>query len=205
MESCFLFVFLLVFQVVHSMNILRCAKDLDPIINQINAWKNKCGINVATELEKEINEWTNKYEQYQLQIKQNTLIHDLEACKEENSKLNEKYKTIKLELNTLKNNYLEWEGDDIVYWIISLDDGEYKTYETQLKVAFNKENVNGKGIQFIDKIELKGWGIENFIHRQNLHQHIQNLVNGNNHKATACPEHQTSTKSSEDIAKFLQS
>ena len=93
---------------------------------------------------------------------------------------------VKAELNRLKQgnnlniaNYLNWSGDDIVSWLVTLDNGEYKQYESVLRAAFDEENVNGKGIVHIDKPQLKEWGIRDFMHKNNIYAHFQSLLKQN--------------------------
>ena len=87
---------------------------------------------------------------------------------------------VKQELDELKKmNYLNWSGDEIIDWISSLDDGQYVCYAAKLRKLFAKEHVDGRAIPHIDKTELKNWGIEHFMHRANIYNHFQTLLNRN--------------------------
>ena len=122
-----------------------------------------------------------------------SLIHKLRMSELENMNLNEECKEklseleqIKKELNTLKrlsdidtNRYREWSSDEVVDWLISLEKGKYQKYEQMLRVIFNKEGVNGEGIESINQSELGGWGVQSFMDRANITKRIQLLVNKN--------------------------
>ena len=41
-------------------------------------------------------------------------------------------------------------------------------------------------IKYIRKNEWKTWGITNYMHRTNLHKHVQNLINQNNDNGNQC-------------------
>eukprot|EP01083_Nonionella_stella_P139793 427216_1 len=123
------------------------------------------------------------------------LSTELRQSQEEVGKLNEECKESKLELNEVKkelnklkrlrrinlSNYLNWSDDDIMDWILTLEEGRYEKYEKKLRAVFNEEGVCGQAMPFIDKPELKGWGITNFMDRNNIYQHLQDLVAQNNH------------------------
>merc|ERR1711902_391765 len=80
-------------------------------------------------------------------------------------------------INTTK--YREWSSDEVVDWLISLEDGKFLKYEDMFRVIFNQQGVDGSTIGYIDKSELKGWGIDSFSDRARIHENIQNLINKN--------------------------
>ena len=84
---------------------------------------------------------------------------------------------VKEELNKLKiserlkvENYLNWNGDDIVDWLMILD---------KLRKVFNCHKVNGEKMFYIDKQELRGWGVSDLMHRNNIFNHFQTLTQPN--------------------------
>ena len=64
-------------------------------------------------------------------------------------------------------------------WIITIENGQFTKYEKLLRLVFKKEGVNGSQIEYIDKGELRGWGVELFIDRVNIYKNMQNLINKN--------------------------
>eukprot|EP01083_Nonionella_stella_P182075 654077_1 len=95
----------------------------------------------------------------------------------------EECKETKLELQRLRaltldpRHYLQWTASEVVDWIISIEDGKYAVYEENLRLLFASESVNGMALSQISKPDLKDWGIKNFVHRSNLYNQIQTLVN----------------------------
>ena len=73
-------------------------------------------------------------------------------------------------------HFTEWTSDQCVDWICNLNDGKYSKYDQILRPIFKKEGVNGSALKFIDKQELRGWGIESFMDRKNIEQQIKKLV-----------------------------
>lgn len=72
-------------------------------------------------------------------------------------------------------DYNEWKMDDIISWIISLDD-KYKQYENSLKDNFIKHGVNGSHLKYIDKHDLHNWGITDFGHKISIWNQLCELV-----------------------------
>eukprot|EP01083_Nonionella_stella_P178660 631791_1 len=75
--------------------------------------------------------------------------------------------------------YLQWSSDQLVDWIVSLEDGKYQQYENKFRTQFSKEGVNGEAIPHIDRVALNHWGIQNFMDRANLDNAIKRLVQQN--------------------------
>ena len=70
-------------------------------------------------------------------------------------------------------------ADDLVLWICTLDNGKFRKYKDRLMVAFKQQGVDGKAIKFLDKQELRGFGIDSLMDRGLIHQNIQSLLNNN--------------------------
>ena len=84
--------------------------------------------------------------------------------------------------------FLEWNSDELVDWIVTIQNGQFSKYEKILQVTFKKEGVNGSTLEHIDKAELRGWGVESFMDRINMYKHIQSLFNQNQQKQIANEE-----------------
>eukprot|EP01084_Bolivina_argentea_P316201 548040_1 len=75
--------------------------------------------------------------------------------------------------------YLQWSSNDIVDWILSLEQGKYKNYEKKLRAEINDEGVDGSSIKDIEKSDIKGWGVNNLKDRTSIYKHLQQLLNPN--------------------------
>ena len=61
-----------------------------------------------------------------------------------------------------------------------MDNGKFSKYKDVLDTAFKEQGVNGKGVRFLDKQELRGFGIDSFMDRGLIYEHIQQLISMNN-------------------------
>eukprot|EP01083_Nonionella_stella_P092328 258437_1 len=59
----------------------------------------------------------------------------------------------------LSSDYTEWNSDDIVRWIISINPNKYCKYEGTLKTKMSEMNVNGNDLVMLNKSDLQGFGI----------------------------------------------
>ena len=75
--------------------------------------------------------------------------------------------------------YMEWTADAFVDWICNMEQGRYSKYEDGLRVSFKKEDICGVAIPYIEKNDWKGWGVESFMDRTNLHKKVQDLITQN--------------------------
>ena len=94
----------------------------------------------------------------------------------ENKELKNEIKELKLK-NIDESKYLEWDYEEIVSWIISLDNGRYCKYEEKLKTE-----LNGTNLQRVDQNDIKSWGVKKFDDKKDLYLAIQDLVNKSNKK-----------------------
>eukprot|EP01083_Nonionella_stella_P265842 900010_1 len=81
------------------------------------------------------------------------------------------------------SKYMEWSQDDVLYWILGLEDSKlqikFAQYETVLAKAFAEQEFDGSCFEDVEKEDIKGWGIVNFKHRSSLYKHIRHLIAGN--------------------------
>eukprot|EP01083_Nonionella_stella_P236245 829918_1 len=83
---------------------------------------------------------------------QNTSL--MEECKEIEMKfddLNRKYDDLRKNKQLDVNNYVNWTGDDVADWIVSLDNGQYKKYENNIRQTFNNDNIDGSCLPHVEK------------------------------------------------------
>ena len=79
-------------------------------------------------------------------------------------------------INISNDDYLSWNDEDVLQWIMSLNNGLFLEYKSVLKQKLKDENVTGSSLRNIYKVDIKFWGIKNMEHVQILHQKIQMLT-----------------------------
>ena len=81
-------------------------------------------------------------------------------------------------VNTLKEqNHSEWDHNDILTWILSLENGLFAQYKGSLEQSLKEGKINGNILKEIEPIYIKAWGIKEFKHQKKLYEHIQTLTN----------------------------
>ena len=75
------------------------------------------------------------------------------------------------------DDYMKWNDEDILEWIMELDDGLFVEYKKTLQQSLKEENVRGVNLVNVDKMDIKIWGVIDIEHRRKLFLHIQSLVN----------------------------
>ena len=87
----------------------------------------------------------------------------------------------KLKLKSIdERRYKEWTTEQVIIWIISLNNGKYKQYKNILTKELTKQNVTGSHLQYIEKNGLLSFGINDFMDRQILYKSIQKLIHKHN-------------------------
>mmetsp|Transcript_104836 Transcript_104836/g.128025 ORF Transcript_104836/g.128025 Transcript_104836/m.128025 type:complete len:469 (-) Transcript_104836:71-1477(-) len=91
--------------------------------------------------------------------------------------LSVQWKNIILKLRNNNNGaWLKWNQNDIITWIMELNDGYFKKYNETLTANFKKNDVNGPSLANIDKSDLFRFGIQNFEDQTKLLKCIQTLI-----------------------------
>ena len=134
-----------------------------------------------------------KVENQELKEKCDKLMEENNELKEENNKLSEEKKDNLLEIKELKEEiktykmkcidttkYEEWTSDEIVLWIMSLENGRYDKYTQKLAQELKNEGVSGACLESVNEIDVKGWGVNNFADKKSLTKSIQQLVSQKN-------------------------
>ena len=73
------------------------------------------------------------------------------------------------------DNYLNWDHNDILRWILGLDDGLFVVYEDQLRYALNGNKIKGVQLGKIEYDDIDAWGVTDFKHNEILQKYFQNL------------------------------
>lgn len=75
--------------------------------------------------------------------------------------------------------YESWTAKEIVSWIVSLDNNRFDKYKDTLLINLEEEGIEGAHLCHINEIDLKGWGIKNFMDKKLLLQRIKELTSQN--------------------------
>ena len=85
-------------------------------------------------------------------------------------------KTLAVSCNPDTSNYQKWEINDIIFWIMSLENGRFKKYVKQLKNAFTENDIKGGDLPDITRTDLHvSFKISTFRDRVALEKHFQRL------------------------------
>ena len=124
-----------------------------------------------------------------LREEKKVMVQQMEQMKDKVSRLEDERKEFDMTINELKeenkklklNNldvgkYEEWGVDEIIYWIISLDEKVFQQYEGTLRKFLSEEDVNGECLIDVEVSDIKRWGIKSFKHSKLLLKAIKSLV-----------------------------
>eukprot|EP01084_Bolivina_argentea_P207662 354267_1 len=80
-------------------------------------------------------------------------------------------------INKNKKQYVkDWNTNELLNWILQIENGTYIKYKQTLYSALNENQINGKNIKDINEINLKYFGINILSDRKHLMKHINNLI-----------------------------
>ena len=99
-----------------------------------------------------------------------------EGLRQENIRLKMQFKAKSLDLS----QYKSWNWQEMLQWILSIDDSRFNVYETQLRQMLNEEKPTGDDLGYVTENDIKRWGITNFRDIKIVLQNIKKLVNDEN-------------------------
>jgi len=111
----------------------------------------------------------------------------VEEQKENQIKIQQLEKEVaELKMNNIDTSkYMEWDWEEVLIWILSLENGRYKKYEAVLRKSLAEEGMKGQYLSNVDVADVKGWGIMNFLDKKSLAKHIEDLVEQNSGASVA--------------------
>eukprot|EP01084_Bolivina_argentea_P231453 390326_1 len=155
--------------------------------------------------DKEILRLKNEMKQFQeaqnnkistLKEQNNRLIDENTLLKDKVNKLENDQKELVLENNTLKiqikqlkkqnidiSKWKTWNTEEVLLWVLSLENDRYLKYENKLKSALIEESVTGEDLNDVDSNDIKRWGVVTFKDNKILIKKIKELINNNNYKS----------------------
>eukprot|EP01084_Bolivina_argentea_P271468 461926_1 len=86
---------------------------------------------------------------------------------------------------------IEWSTQELLNWILSVEDGRYKIFKDKLSSGFNDEQVNGQNIKDVNEQDLRHYGVNILSDRKDLMKHIQSLVSSPLYQAQVEGENHT--------------
>eukprot|EP01084_Bolivina_argentea_P062854 114892_1 len=74
-----------------------------------------------------------------------------------------------------QKHYTQWSTQDVLDWIIQLENGKFVMYKQQLTETLNAEQIDGNDVMDLDKDDVHRLGIQNFKLKKCLLDHIESL------------------------------
>eukprot|EP01084_Bolivina_argentea_P024704 45990_1 len=182
-------------QIVSLQKELNAIKENNNVLKSQTTSLNEiinCTLNQTNKLREENKQEkeAHKIEIKGLQQQNNVLGSEISLLKKQVNNLKDERKEFEMTINKLKienkelklksidvSKYKEWNYENILLWIMSLENGRYLKYEQTLRMNLKHEEVIGDNLKDVDAIDIKGWGVANFGDKKSLMQHIQRLVN----------------------------
>ena len=122
------------------------------------------------------------------EIEQRTigLMKSIAKLKNENNSLSLQYDKVLSQYKSLKNDikseqldiseYKSWSRQQVLEWILSLDDCRFIKYDNLLALKFEEQQFDGSCLDDVDAEELKMWNIKSESDRSALLHHIKLLI-----------------------------
>lgn len=75
--------------------------------------------------------------------------------------------------------FMQWDSNMVLKWIMSLDEGRFNKYENVLKQALQETDVAGEDLLDVNPLVIKIWGVRHLEDQRKLAGHIRALVQQN--------------------------
>ena len=105
------------------------------------------------------------------------------------NKLLDENKDMEIRINELKeekellqrktidpSNFVNWDHEDILSWIVSIDGGYFDKYRSILSKELNDCNLRGSDLSALNSADIRGLGVKVFHDAKKLERHIQQLI-----------------------------
>eukprot|EP01084_Bolivina_argentea_P276155 471148_1 len=87
------------------------------------------------------------------------------------------YDTSKKTERKVNKYVIEMDTNDVMNWLLELENGRYYKCKHKLLLGFNNEHVNGANIKDVNEQDLRHYGVNSLSDRKDLIKHIDSLVN----------------------------
>ena len=98
----------------------------------------------------------------------------------ENSSLKKQNKSM-TKLIFDERDFMNWSVDEVISWIMDIDNGKYLKYFEMLNIRITDEQIDGIKLYELDYVDLKELGIIDIDDRKSLWRNIQLLIARNKH------------------------
>eukprot|EP01084_Bolivina_argentea_P174215 301771_1 len=121
-----------------------------------------------------------------------------DAMKQKINMLEDEKKEYEMTINELKNqinilkvkaldrldveNFTQWDSNDVLNWILSIENGIFGNYKSKLKLEIMDGEITGQDLTTITIEDIKNLGVTKFGHRKLLQSNIEKLIKINNNK-----------------------
>merc|ERR1712176_121147 len=78
-----------------------------------------------------------------------------------------------------ENKYELWTWKQVLKWMITVENGMFAQYEKSLAKNLEQGKVKGSDLKFVDRDDLKDWGVIVFGDMKALKRHIDRLCQQN--------------------------
>lgn len=80
-----------------------------------------------------------------------------------------------------ERDFMNWTVDEVISWIMDIDNGKYLPYFEMLNIRLTDEQVDGAKLVELDYVDLKELGIIDTDDRKSLWRSINLLIANNKH------------------------
>ena len=113
----------------------------------------------------------------QIQSKNDEMSDELKEAQASLQEMTSKYERLRRNKQIDEKNWREWDTEDAVAWVLSLDDKfEIVGYGDELRRHWQEEDVQGEQLGQIEKGDLHRWGVKNFQHKNKIMTEIKRLT-----------------------------
>ena len=89
--------------------------------------------------------------------------------------------------NINESDFINWDHEQILLWILSLNNGYFNKYSDTLNKQLKECDITGNDLYELNTTDIRGLGIKKFSDAKKLEKYIQELIhkygsyNTNNH------------------------
>eukprot|EP01083_Nonionella_stella_P041722 113023_1 len=98
--------------------------------------------------------------------------------------------SLQLKIKQMKNktmdthNWRQWDQNEIIQWIVFVDNNRFAKYEKIVRNAFEEQQVTAHDLPHINENDVFNWGIKILCEKKLLCKYIQQLTRKSNHQQT---------------------
>ena len=115
-----------------------------------------------------------------LQLQSGELMEEQKQLQLKNQQLEEKVKRLEMRIFDT-GMYESWGWEEILQWIMCIDDGRFSKYEPDLRKSLQEEEPSGSDLVTVNTEDIKRWGIKKFSDIKLLSENIKQLSGKDNH------------------------